>query len=114
MKNRDAKMRERYLEKEYGIGGRLDRAVEKRERKYKEMCCAEIDKDRQEREVFDRLMRIVQEELDNNEIGPSRYLFAAHDEVLEDAVEYWSEFPNVIVTTMDGRRFRCGKEISDG
>ena len=61
MKNRDAKMRERYLEKEYGTGGRLDRAVEKRERKYKELCCAEkSDKDRQEREAFDRLMALAE------------------------------------------------------
>ena len=55
MKDRDAKMRERYLERE---DDRLLRKIEKQIRKEKEAFYARTDKDNQENEAFQRLLNI--------------------------------------------------------
>lgn len=56
MKDRDAKMRERYLQRE---DDRLLRKIEKQERKAKEAFYARSDKDEQEDEAFQRLLNIA-------------------------------------------------------
>lgn len=56
MKNRDAKMRERYLQRE---DERLLKKIEKQERKAKEAAYSRTDKDEQEDEAFQRLMNIA-------------------------------------------------------
>ena len=56
MKDRDAKMRERYLQRE---DERLLRMIEKRERKAKEAFYSRTDKDEQEDEAFQRLLNLA-------------------------------------------------------
>lgn len=58
MKDRDAKMRERYLQRE---DERLLRMIEKRERKAKEAFYSRTDKDEQEDEAFQRLLNLAAE-----------------------------------------------------
>jgi len=56
MKNRDAKMRERYLNRE---DDRLLRMVEKQVRKEKEAFCERTDKDMLHDEMAQRLLNIA-------------------------------------------------------
>jgi len=58
VKDRDAKMRERYLQRE---DERLLRMIEKRERKAKEAFYSRTDKDEQEDEAFQRLLNLAAE-----------------------------------------------------
>lgn len=55
MKDRDAKMRERFLQRE---DDRLLRKIEKKIRKEKEAFYTRTDKDEQEDEAFQRLLNI--------------------------------------------------------
>lgn len=58
MKNRDAKMRERFLQRE---DDRLLRRIEKQIKKEKAACYARTDKDEQEDEMLQRLLNIKTE-----------------------------------------------------
>lgn len=50
------------------------------------------------------------EKLKEIEAPEPHKVYIAHDDFLQDAIDYFSDRPDIVVMTRDGRKFRKGKE----
>ena len=49
------------------------------------------------------------EKLKENEAPEPYKVYIAHDDYLQHAIDYFSDRPDIVVMTRDGRKFRRGK-----
>ena len=65
------------------------------------------------KELTAKDLELAIEKLKENEAQTPYKLFIAHDNFLQEAIEYFSDNPDVVVIAQDGRRFRKGKRFDE-